>query len=475
MFQSALNGSRWAAVAGVMGLGCSGEPAGKQGPPDSEPSVACFTDVLVDGAPLDPPYADGPDADGLSAAAKVLPLAASSAVVTLVGLTGSPTVDGTVVSLEEGSASLAVPLEGRLLTLGCSGSTRTLTLELSRGAAVGSSLVAVGMQGEWGTALAAAAGQVVVTAPRSGSGGEVNVYSASELGLVAAMAGDNLADAYGGSVALSDSLLVIGAGGASVGEGAIYISAADGAGGWGPPIRFSAPDPGQLSVFGLAVAILGDRILVGAPGLDSGGALGAGGVYVLAQAEGSWVVEAIWTPSDLSAFEAFGTSLSVDGDQVAIGAPGLRGRVAVATLASGPTWVADMEGQGGERLGETVLIHDGTLYAGAPNTPCASGAGSACGAVWQAGGPQIQADSPRSRARFGAALAAAGDLLVVGAPGEADRAGAVHILGFGQSTGQHRLITGEAARGRFGSSLALADQHLWIGAPYSDTPLLLLP
>ncbi len=331
-----------------------------------------------------------------------------------------------------------------------------------------------GPAGEWGTALAGSAGAVAVGGPRAGSGGEARVLSAANGAQIAQLTGASMTAVYGGAIAVSADLLVVGVPGEAIGEGVVEIAAADGAGGWQAPEQVVAPEPGQLSMFGYAVALLGDRVVVGAPGLDPSGVRAGGGVYVLARKGDAWTVETLWAPSDLAVGEGFGTALSASGDTVAIGAPGRDGRVALATLADGPTWASGLSAQPGAHLGQSVFLNGDTVYAGAPDAVCDDGAPS-CGAVVAGDGTVFIAPNPQRGDRFGAALAAEGDLLVVGAPGASDHAGAVHLFGLAASAGQARTVVGDAPRGRFGASVALLEDHLWIGAPYAAAPCCSFP
>ncbi len=77
-----------------------------------------------------------------------------------------------------------------------------------------------------------------------------------------------------------------------------------------------APEPQELDLFGTAVAIVGDRIFVGAPGDDSA-ALNAGAVHVFDRAAGAWL-ERIVSPHPVVG-GAFGAVLARAGDDLVVG------------------------------------------------------------------------------------------------------------------------------------------------------------
>ena len=71
---------------------------------------------------------------------------------------------------------------------------------------------------------------------------------------------------------------------------------------------------------GVTVAIDGDRIAVGAPGDDEAG-LDAGAVWIFRREGVGWVVDGKVLPSIVDFGGAFGTAVSLDGDRLAVGSP----------------------------------------------------------------------------------------------------------------------------------------------------------
>jgi FG-GAP repeat/Regulator of chromosome condensation (RCC1) repeat/Thrombospondin type 3 repeat/Dockerin type I domain len=184
-------------------------------------------------------------------------------------------------------------------------------------------------------------------------------------------------DRFGTSMAADGVILVVGAPGsdpAGSESGAAYVGQSAGS-----MQRLVASDGAAGDLFGQAVAIRGDTLAVAAPGVDAPGVANAGAVYVFVRSSGgSWQQQAKITPSQ--------------------------------PIAPG--------------FGTAVALLDDELFVGEPNSP---GVSPASGAVrtyrrsngsWIAGPKLSPALPPTSTLalRFGAALSASGNRLVVGAP-----------------------------------------------------------
>lgn len=138
--------------------------------------------------------------------------------------------------------------------------------------------------------------------------------------------------------------------------------------------------------------------------------------------------------SDAATSGYFGYSVALDGDRLAVGAPGAReGRGAVYIFRR----------ENGEWKQEAFL----------------------------------ESDSSQVGTSFGGKLALKGDLLAIGAPLEnvtmagnqtAERAGAVHIYRYQQEWQKIDHLTGNEAGAQFGSAIAIHGDIIAIGAPYED-------
>jgi hypothetical protein len=86
-----------------------------------------------------------------------------------------------------------------------------------------------------------------------------------------------------------------------------------GDGSWPEAARL-APDDSNVDSFGQAAVLDGNRIAVGAP-------RGAGKVYLYTGAGSSWPEEAVLVPSISTDGDYFGSSISLAGDTIVVGAP----------------------------------------------------------------------------------------------------------------------------------------------------------
>jgi len=131
-----------------------------------------------------------------------------------------------------------------------------------------------------------------------------------------------IGDWLGWSVAVDGNRVVVGAPLAYEGDseyaGAAYLFETDGTGGWGETklIPSDGSDSGQ---FGMSVAVNGDRVVVGHP-FDAD-AQGSAHIFDRTS-DGSWV-ETKLTAADGVGGDVFGSSVAVDGDRVVVGAGGI--------------------------------------------------------------------------------------------------------------------------------------------------------
>ena len=186
--------------------------------------------------------------------------------------------------------------------------------------------------------------------------------------------------------------------------------------------------------FGASVAIQGDRIAVGAPG-DDEKARQAGSAYVFRRTSGGWREEARLIAEDGRANSLLGQAIAIDGDRVVVGAPGdpNRGKQAGAAYVYARTskgW--RLEGKlrapdgGAIRFfgcavsisGNRILVGSNGVDHKGPRTGAAylfrrSGSGWALEA-------KLTAGDAREHDNFGSAVAISGSHLVVGAHGDDD-------------------------------------------------------
>jgi choice-of-anchor B domain-containing protein len=261
--------------------------------------------------------------------------------------------------------------------------------------------------------------------------------------------------------------------------GMVYVLGRDSSGGWTPRQTLAAENGSPQDGFGAAIAVDGDRLIVGAPGLDSG----RGRVVVFSRdPDGRWHPTGEWQPPD-RAMVGFGAELAIDGEWALVGAP-LTGDGRGAVLPYRQTadgWVP------GDPLPHPI-DEDGTLFGFAlaldGNRALVSApiAENRSGAVfgfhvddadaWHAAGA-LEATAVVPNTMFGVSLAADDGLLAVGAPFAGLLFGRVHLYREGATPGSWTEIgtvtPADGTRGgQFGVAVAVTEDTLWVGAPGMD-------
>ena len=124
-------------------------------------------------------------------------------------------------------------------------------------------------------------------------------------------------NAFGSALALSERTLVVGAPGYR-GLGAVYVFGRRTNGVWVEDGQLLASDGLPGDVFGASVSIYGRTIVIGAPGRSQG----QGGAYVFNQQnDGTWSQAQTLVANDGALNDRFGSSVSLDGDTIFVGAP----------------------------------------------------------------------------------------------------------------------------------------------------------
>ncbi len=187
----------------------------------------------------------------------------------------------------------------------------------------------------------------VFTKPALGWGDWSNLDTNDKAGLTTKLTAFGAAadDEFGNSVAVSGNTIVVGApgnqntvGGTDVSTGAAYIFTKF-SGVWGnAPVsgnhrvetaKLVASDAAADDGFGIAVAVDGDTIVVGAhlenanddDLNDTNDVTDSGAAYVFTKVSGVWSQKAKLIASDGAANDKFGNSVAVDGNTIVVGAP----------------------------------------------------------------------------------------------------------------------------------------------------------
>jgi len=280
-------------------------------------------------------------------------------------------------------------------------------------------------------------------------------------------------------------------------------------------------------VFGYAVSLSGETLVVGAPfeassatGLNGdqsdNNASSAGAVYVFVRTGSTWTQQAYLKASNPDADDYFGISVSVSGDTIVAGAiqeasqatgvngdesdnSAYRAGAAYVFVRNGTTWsqeaylkASNAEGRPdnsafGDWFGYSVCLSGDSLVVGAmaeqsnatgvngdQNDNSLSGAGAAYvfvrdGTTWT---QEAYLKAPQSLScAFGFAVAMAGDQVVVGARWESwveIHAGAAHVYARSGTSWSHEsyLRAGYSYSSEwFGSAVAVFDEAVVVGAP----------
>ncbi len=237
-------------------------------------------------------------------------------------------------------------------------------------------------------------------------------------------------DSFGSSVAISGTVVVVGAeNDDDLGQssGAAYVFSRIG-GTWSQEAKLLPPDGAAHDFFGASVALAGQLALVGAYAHD-GLATDAGAAYVFRQDGGTWSQEAKLLPDDGSTQDLFSFSVAMAGGLAVIGAPwndelGDDAGAAYVFRRDGGTWTQEAkllpgDGVGGDWFGLDVAFADGVAVVGAYQERPGFNSGTAY-VLRRDGGTWIQeaklvAPDETSDDGFGVTVGIAGNVAVVGA------------------------------------------------------------
>ena len=310
-------------------------------------------------------------------------------------------------------------------------------------------------------------------------------------------ASDKAANSYAGvSVAISGDTIIVGAYGATgpshlsySGEAYIFVRTGTT---WTEQARLSASDPVASGSFGTSVALSGDSAVIGSPQANPSGKIVTGAVYVFTRSGGTWTQQAELVADDKEEFNLFGDAVALDGDTVVVGADyseRLTGS-AYVFVGSGGTWkqqaklfaprteraIDDHFGRAVGIAGDTILIGD--LRAGA-GTMVRGGAVHVflrSGTTWTQD-VELTASDRTEGDWFGSSVVLAGDTAAIGAPHAASLAGAAYVFTRNGTTWtqQQELAASDAtANSYFASSVAISADTLALGAPGTSSAYIFI-
>lgn len=241
--------------------------------------------------------------------------------------------------------------------------------------------------------------------------------------------------------------------------------------------------------FGSDAAVAGGDVLVGRPGILSGfpvPAMERGAVHVFRRnASGAWAEAAMITAEGTTVKDGFGARLAVAGTWLAVGAPLAddgAGAVYLFERNAAGTWVqrarlSPPAGAEGGQFGMGLALGEGLLLVGAPGQAEARGlvvAYARSGSGWTERA-RLTGTTVEEGDRFGSAVALAGDLAVIGAPGPGGnpqqmRPGTAFVFrrgGGGAWTEEARLAPDSTARG-FGTAVGAGGMGVFVAHPFSS-------
>ena len=301
-------------------------------------------------------------------------------------------------------------------------------------------------------------------------------------------------DHFGGSVAIDDQTIAVGA--PYIDAGATYVFGMDhgGPGTWGQTAKITAADGESGDAFGLRVATSGDTIVVGAPQDDDNGSR-SGSAYIFERnvgGSGLWEQSAKLTASDGAIFHVFGFSVSIQDDIAVIGAPSddfvgdNTGSAYVFERDQGGagTWgevtkLTAPDPDGYDFFGCSIAISDTTALIGAYGDFGSTGAAHLFRR--DQGGPdvwghvaELTADSGYYGAEFGRSVAIDGSTAVVGKP---TGSGRTYVFqqdhGGPNAWGQETYISCQpvftADHDSFGRSVSISGDTAVVGTPSDDS------
>ncbi len=339
-------------------------------------------------------------------------------------------------------------------------------------------------------------------------------------------------DLFGSWIAMSGDTVVVGApsessaatgvngnqnSNSAANAGAAYVFVRNG-NTWTQQAYLKASNTGAQDLFGIAVAISGDTIVVGAQGESSAAtgingnqadnsAANAGAVYVFVRNGTTWTQQAYLKASNTNAQDFFGRSVAISGNTLVVGAigeasaaTGINGNqldnsapesgATYVFVRNGTTWTQQAylkSSQAGDtHFGFAVAISGDTAVVGDEDPTGAAYVFVRSGTTWTQQA-RLTASNADAGDFFGMAVAISGDTVLVGAQYEASaatgingnqsdntapQAGAAYVfVRSGSSWTQQAYLKGSntEAGDRFGIRLAISGDTALVGAFGEDS------
>ena len=396
-----------------------------------------------------------------------------------VSISGNTMVVGALVANSDTGAAYVFTRSG-------SAWTPTAELTASDGAAGAEFGVSVSIDGN--TIVVGALGAKMINGQRNPGAAYVFTGSGSAWTQAAELtASDGVANnLFGYSVSISGNTVVSGAPG---GLGAAYVFAKP-VGGWANMTQSAElTQPGIVSndLFGREVAISGNTVVVGADFATPGSNSAAGAAYVFTGSGSVWSQPAVLAASNGATNDHLGSAVSIssNANTVVVGANtgnGGRGAAYVFTR-SGSSWTQAAEltasgGVAGDLFGSSVSISGNTVVVGAYGLKSDQGAAyvyAEPAGVWKntTQTRELTASDAAAGANFGydMAVSISGNTIVAGAPTANGNGAAYVFTGSGSAWSQTAEITEpNLAKGdNFGQSVSISGNTMVVGAVLANS------
>jgi len=177
---------------------------------------------------------------------------------------------------------------------------------------------------------------------------------------------------FGHAVSIDNGVIVIGTYGFS---GSAYVFRYDNLN-WIYEAKLVASDSESWDGFGASVSIDNNIIVVGAEDDDNDDLPDTGSAYIFRYDDSNWIEESKLLASDKAAFDDFGSSVSVNGDTIAIGAKHTddgsnNSGSAYVFQYNGAAWIEETkllasDGGTNDFFGTAIAINDDEIITGAP-------------------------------------------------------------------------------------------------------------
>jgi hypothetical protein len=257
---------------------------------------------------------------------------------------------------------------------------------------------------------------------------------------------------------------------------------------WTQQAQLTATGGAAGDILGFSISIDGDTIAVGAPRRDEVGT-DSGAAYVFVRTGTTWAQQAKLLPNAGASNALFGTSVSLQGDTLVVGASqenGVSPRAGSAYVfqRSGTSWsqqakLTAADAAEGDGFGGSVSLAGDAVVVGASQRDQQGLDSGACyvfgrtGAVWNQQAKLVPSDPARS-AFFGRAVSMISGTILVGAnQGRAAglNAGSAYVFvgaGTNWTEGTRLVASSPANLDYFGNSVALSGATAVVGAPFND-------